>query len=134
MAKTADFLVGVVVGSAIGAACALMYAPMSGVETREQLKLRADEAREKANELATTVRSRSTELLEQGRSRVGEISTQAQTMVDRGRSVIETQKEAVRSAVEAGKQAYTEKASELHRDVAADTQPMDTQGADGATI
>lgn len=123
MAKTADFLVGVVVGSAIGAACALMYAPMSGVETRETLKVKAGEARDKATELAGTVRTRSTEMMEQAKAKADEVTRNAQQIVDRGRTMVEGQRDAIKSAVDAGKQAYTEKASTLHSEVAQDTAP-----------
>ena len=37
MADSRDFLIGVLVGSAIGAAAALLYAPQSGTETRQLL-------------------------------------------------------------------------------------------------
>lgn len=130
MAKSTDFLIGVVVGSAIGAAAALMYAPTSGQETRESLRLKAEEAQRKCDELANLAKQRSNELLAQARTRVDEVGHQAQSVVERSKLVVETQKEALKSAVDAGKQAYQEKASTLHQEVAQDTQPaLDTPPA-----
>lgn len=133
MAKTSEFLVGVVLGSAIGAAAALMYAPTSGTETRENLRLKADEAQRKCNELADLAKQRSNELMEQAKSRVSEVGHQAQDAVERSRKAVETQKEAIRSAVDAGKQAYQEKATTLHQEVAQDIQPAAVDGVNGTS-
>lgn len=45
-------LVAFVIGAAVGAAVALLYAPASGRETRELVNRRAREARERASEAA----------------------------------------------------------------------------------
>ena len=133
MAQNREFLLGVIVGSAIGAAAALMYAPASGAETREQLRVKAEQARDKATEVAEQARARATEVANQARSKVEEVSReartkvedlshQAQNAVDRGRQLVEGQKDAILTAVDAGKQAYRDKASELHKEVAEDTK------------
>src|SRR5688572_608837 len=129
MAKSSDFLIGVIVGSAIGAAAALMYAPASGVETRESLRLKAEDAQRKCNELADMAKQRSNELLEQARTKASEVSERAQTVVERSKQAVETQKTAIRSAVDAGKQAYQEKASTLRDEVAQDTPPAGENAA-----
>jgi gas vesicle protein len=142
MAHSRDFMVGVLVGGAIGAAAALLYAPQSGPETRDLIKERAVEAKDKTGELATQVRERASTIANQAQSRVGEITTQVKTradevghqaheIIDRGREVIDRQKEAVIAAVDAGRQAYQEKQTTLQQDVAEDTQPAAADG--GAT-
>ena len=145
MSTTRDFLVGVIIGSALGAAAALLYAPATGTETRQLLKDKTTEAIDQANEMAQQARVRVNEVAQQTQTRMGEVrdqvrtrtdevtgtvrakagelSQQAQQAVDRGRHAVEVQKEAVLSAVEAGKQAYQEKQSELQQQVAEDTAP-----------
>jgi gas vesicle protein len=103
--STREFLCGVLIGSAVGAAAALLYAPASGTETRETIRAKTVEARDKATELAN-----------QARARAEELQREAQAVIDKARHAVETQKEAVRTAVEAGKQAYTEKKGALSTD------------------
>lgn len=134
MSGTRDFMVGVLVGSAVGAAAALLYAPMTGAETRERIRTKADEAKDRTAELAQQAKDRAavlasqaqgriSDLSGQAKAKVGEISHQAQNTIDRGRGAIEHQKEAILSAVEAGKHAYAEKQQELKQEVDADTAP-----------
>ncbi len=125
--QTRDFLIGVLVGSAIGAAAALLYAPQSGAETRGMIKDRATEAYEKTGELAQTAKAKTTEiagqvraktedLTNQARTKVDELRTQAVELGDRVKGVAATQREAVLAAVDAGKQAYTDRSSTLQSD------------------
>jgi gas vesicle protein len=143
MAHSRDFMVGVLVGGAIGAAAALLYAPQSGPETRDLIKERAVDAKDRTGELATQVRDRASNIAHQAQSRVGdltstvrtradEVGQQAHSVIDRGREVIDRQKGAVMAAVDAGRQAYQEKQAELQQDVADDTQPAAAEGGDAA--
>jgi gas vesicle protein len=68
-------------GSAIGALSALLYAPESGRRTRVRIRRLTDELQDRAGDVAEDVRERVDEALEQGR-------------------------EAVISAYEAGKEAF----------------------------
>ncbi|MBI1747071.1 MAG: YtxH domain-containing protein [Acidobacteria bacterium] len=78
------------VGGAIGAAIALLFAPKSGAETRALL---SDKAREGREYLATKSQ---------------ELKEQASTLVDKGRDVVSSQKERLSTAIDAGRQAYRE--------------------------
>lgn len=73
-----------IIGAGIGAGVALLLAPKSGVETREDLKRLASSARE----------------------RVGSV-------VDKGKNVYVAGKGAITEAVEAGKKAYVEGKQEI---------------------
>jgi gas vesicle protein len=77
-------------GLGIGTVLGILYAPHSGIETREALRSKAEEGREYV------------------RSRAREAREQASDWADRGRDVLNQQKEQFRSAYEAGKQAYHE--------------------------
>ena len=82
--KLSFFFLGLGLGVAVG----VLFAPKSGVETREFLKSRADEG-------ADYVKKRGTELRE----------TAAETL-ERSRAAVLRQKENLAAAMEAGKQAY----------------------------
>ena len=77
-------------GLGIGAVDGILYAPRAGSETREVLRVKAEEGRDYM------------------RSRAKEAREQAEQWVDRGREVMNEQKEQFRSAYEAGRQAYQE--------------------------
>src|ERR1700687_3308490 len=84
------FLAGLGLGAVVG----VLYAPRSGVETRDALRARAEEGRDFV------------------RSRAREAREQAAEWADRGRDVVNQQKEQFRSAYEAGRQAYREATTE----------------------
>jgi len=86
----AYFFLGVGVGVAVG----LIFAPQSGVETRNLIK-------SKANEGGDYIRKRSEELRDQ-----------ANDAIDRGRDLVSKQKDQLSAALDAGKQAYREAISQ----------------------
>ena len=84
------FLLGLGIGVAVG----IVFAPMSGEETRAR------------------VRSRALEGGEYLRRRGDELRETAGDLVDRGKTAVSRQREQLNSAVEAGRQAYRETISE----------------------
>lgn len=139
MSEKRDFVVGMLVGSAIGAAVALLYAPQPGDATRDMIKQKAGEAKDRAGELASTAKEKagtvagtisSTVTEKAGTVRdsalgvVDQVKSTAQDLVDKGRNLVETKKGQVAAAVDAGKQAYQEKRTELESDVHDDTEGM----------
>jgi gas vesicle protein len=79
-----------VLGAAIGAAAALLFAPRSGVETR---KLIASKAREGADLIA---------------SRTKAVAGKTSEFMERGKEVVQQQRDQLAAATEAFKQAYRE--------------------------
>jgi gas vesicle protein len=57
-----DFLVGLLIGGALGAALALLYAPQSGEETRGKLKDKSGELKDKTADTYEKARTRATEV------------------------------------------------------------------------
>ncbi|MHB0939383.1 MAG: YtxH domain-containing protein [Armatimonadota bacterium] len=68
--KGKDFLVGVLLGSVVGAAIGLLLAPQSGEETREVISESARDIRDKVKEGSRQVLESSRDLIEQGKGRV----------------------------------------------------------------
>lgn len=57
-----DFLAGLLIGGALGAALALLYAPSSGEETRDKLKKKGDEFKDVTVDTYGKARTRATEV------------------------------------------------------------------------
>jgi len=73
MSNKSEFMLGLVIGGVVGAAAALLYAPKSGAETRDQLKQKGEELKDgahdlveravhRAEEIGTTVKDRTSSL------------------------------------------------------------------------
>ena len=90
-----------IVGLGIGVAVGLLMAPLSGEETRQILRSKADEG-------AEFLRAKADESKEFVRRRSGELRESASDLIDRSKDAIARQKEQLAMAVEAGKQAYRE--------------------------
>ncbi len=81
--KGKDFLVGILLGTIVGAAVGLLLAPQSGEETREVLSDQARELSEKVKESSRQFVESSRDLLEQSKDQVADI-------VKRGRDIAST--------------------------------------------
>lgn len=72
-------------GAAVGAAVALLYAPLSGAEARRRISRKTFEGRDAIAESGREVYERGRELYERGR----EIVDEAAEMFERGRQLME---------------------------------------------
>ena len=99
MAQTRDFVLGMFVGAAVGAAVAILYAPQSGPETRDYLKLKAGEAKDKAADVVDTARQKTAAVVDTAKTKARDVkdtlSTSAQQLVDTTRSTVQQQVSAV---------------------------------------
>jgi gas vesicle protein len=115
--KLPYFLCGLGVGAALG----ILYAPRSGEETREDLRIRANEGRdyvrrrageggefvrERAGEGREFVKQRAAEGRDYARERSSELKQRAGDVLDKGRGAVETQRGQLAAALEAGRKAY----------------------------
>jgi gas vesicle protein len=73
------------VGAAVGAGLALLYAPRSGRETRHQLSEGASRLRERANDAYGTVSARARRTADRARDVAGEVQNKGKYVVDRAR-------------------------------------------------
>jgi gas vesicle protein len=98
-------LSGFLVGSVIGAATALLFAPRSGEETRAEIRDKAVEIRDHATE---TVK----DTVSQARSKVGDVRDNVRDKVEelkqRGKYTVNKQLDRVSDAAETGKQKVQE--------------------------
>jgi gas vesicle protein len=101
-----EFLTGFLLGSVVGAAAALMFAPQSGEEMREDIRERGIELKGRATDLSEQGRKRAEELAEQARQRAAEAQ-------ERGRLALEEQRTRLQQAIDEGKDAATKKREEL---------------------
>jgi gas vesicle protein len=81
-----DFVAGFLVGALVGAAAALIFAPMSGEETRGMLRERGVELGQKADEMSVEARKRAEELQIQAKERAGALQERVKVAVDEGKA------------------------------------------------
>lgn len=93
--STATVLVSFLAGAALGAGLALLYAPKSGSETREQIADLADDAVDKIKEYAK------------------EAQEKIKTAMDEGKDAVLEKKSILSSAIEAGREAMQKEKSKL---------------------
>jgi len=90
------FIGGFVLGSLVGAVFALLLAPASGAETRDEIRAEGLALKQRGQEFGDDTRRQAQKIVKQGQRNVSD----AQTHVGR---VIEDQKDNLREAVGAGK-------------------------------
>ncbi|HEY0971827.1 MAG TPA: YtxH domain-containing protein, partial [Gemmatimonadales bacterium] len=98
-------------GVAIGAGLALLFAPQSGQDTRRGLERGARRARVRAVRLADEVKGTVADTIDQARSQV-------EQRIDDARHTVELRKQQVARAVEAGRAAAHQARTELERRIA----------------
>lgn len=100
-----SILGGFLVGSAIGAATALLFAPRSGEETRAEIREKAVELRDRTSE---TVK----DTVSQAKSKAYEITDsvleKAEELTQRGRHTMDRQLDRATEAVETGREKVQE--------------------------
>jgi gas vesicle protein len=92
-------LAWLLVGLGVGALVAILYAPKSGRETREDIARGAREGTEYLRARSKQAAEQVGMLVDKGKEQVGEY-------VERGRSFVGDQSNRVAAAVEAGREAY----------------------------
>jgi gas vesicle protein len=88
-----------VMGATIGAVVALLFAPKSGRELREDLADATRKGVDRARETGSQLSSKAGEYYDAASSRAGELASNA-------REAVSSRGERVSAAIEAGKQAY----------------------------
>jgi len=129
--KTAKgLLLGFVTGGIVGAAIALLYAPKSGKELRNDIKMKKDELLDDTSEYLQIAKTKATDLINEGKRKSEELISDAKkkatTLIGDANSIlneakqkatnalgstkerITTESEKVRDAFKAGMDAYNQ--------------------------
>jgi gas vesicle protein len=110
--SSATKLTYLLIGGGIGAVIALLFAPKSGVELREDIADATRKGIEKSKEAAAQLQERAGEYYEVGRDRASEFYQTAQDkageLTEKARSAAARTANPFTAAVEAGKDAYVQ--------------------------
>ena len=127
-------LVGFLTGAAVGSIIALLFAPKSGKELREDIKVRAKDFSEDAEQYLANAKDKASQLINEGKKKSEKLVADAKVRVDAligeaekilneakdktgtyiqsGKEKVEKESERLKSAIKAGMDAYkTEKES-----------------------
>jgi len=136
-ANTTTKLTYLLIGGGIGAVIALLFAPKSGTELREDIADATRKGIEKSKETAAQLQERAGEYYEVGRERASEFY---QTAQERAGEVAEKAKSAAArtanpftAAVDAGKEAYVAEKRRTESKAITEgrpTYPVDDSGSD----
>jgi gas vesicle protein len=111
------------IGATLGAVVALLLAPKSGRELREDLADATRKGVDRARETGTQLSSRAGEYYETAASRAGELASGAREAVSR-------RGERFTSAIEAGREAYREEKRRTESSALTDSQPRALEGGE----
>jgi len=109
MAK--GLLIGLLTGGAIGAMLALLYAPKSGREFREEIKRKSGEALEGADQYLEVAKSKAVDIINEGKKKserlISDAKKHAGTLLADAEKILTTAKEKGGSVVEEGEKVKT---------------------------
>lgn len=124
-----EFLRGFIIGGAIGTVLALLYAPKSGRETREDLRGRMDDMYEKARDEYEVSLDRARQSYESTLTRLKDLEMDAKNkaaevegmmgdLVERGKTSVDSSKSRLKDALHAAKNAFKEEKKDKAEDEA----------------
>ena len=110
--SVATKLTYLIVGGGIGAVIALLFAPKSGIELREDIADATRKGIEKSKETAAQLQDKAGELYEVSRGKANELyqtaTDKAVDLTDKAKSAAANAANPFSAAIEAGKSAYTQ--------------------------
>ncbi len=117
MAK--GLLIGFLAGSVVGAVVALLYAPKSGKELRQDIKRKTNEMVEEASEYVEAAKNKAVEIINEGKQKsellISDAKTKAETLLEDAEKILTGAKERameqggrLKDAIKAGVDAYKE--------------------------
>lgn len=116
---TKNFLLGFLAGGTLGAVLALLYAPKSGKELRQDIKVKKDElmeeaekhiadAKVKAKDLINEGKKKSESLIAEAKEKGESIMKEAEKVFENAKDKIASETERLKTAGKAGMDAYKE--------------------------
>jgi gas vesicle protein len=133
------FLLGLVLGGAIGAIAALLYAPRRGEDTRKMIAQKSSEytevAKAKTGEVAEAIKTNATQLGERTASAVNDLKAKtadktselvsnvrdsAQNLARQGKALVDAKATQIQNAISEGKEAFADTKQHLKKAVEED--------------
>ena len=122
-----SFVTGLITGSVIGALAALLYAPKSGREFRQDISDKKNElmddaelmlmnAKEKASNIISEARQKAESLLNQGKEKVESLTGKTSSMISENKEKLEEGATKIKDAVKSGVNAYSDERNKLHNE------------------
>jgi gas vesicle protein len=109
------------IGATVGAVVALLFAPKSGRELRQDVADATRKGVDRARETGSQLSTRAGEYYETASARAGELAQSARDAVSR-------RGELVNSAIEAGRQAYRDEKRRTESSALTETEPRALEG------
>ncbi len=114
-----DFFKGFLFGGVVGAVIALLYAPKSGKETRDEIRRRSLELRDDAEAKLELARQQAEAYLEKAKQKLDElrheveesvatVKSRASGLVEEGKGIVGKETSRIKDAIDAGVSAYKE--------------------------
>lgn len=100
------FFSGLIIGSFVGAAFAILLAPQTGEETRDFIRGKAHEAKNKAVDLAYDMKDRASTVAD-------DLRAQADQLAQMSRQAYDSARAKINDAVDTGRQAAQSKIDEM---------------------
>ncbi len=85
MKNTGSFLAGIILGAVLGGAAALLYAPQTGEDTRNQVKSKIDELQEELEKMQAKLKDKGSELKEDAKKKMEEMEKRIEKLMEKYR-------------------------------------------------
>jgi gas vesicle protein len=107
-----DFLIGTLVGGIVGATSALLFAPKSGRDLRDNIQLQASQVLEKTNNLSHVAKEKSNEFAEYAKNKKIDLSEQSASVMEKVKEWKDTAEELKRDIEEVKREVSIQSSDE----------------------
>lgn len=122
-----SFITGLITGSVIGGLAALLYAPKSGREFRQDISDKKGElmddaelmymnAKEKGSQILSDAKHKAESLLHEGKDKVDSLTGKTGDLVTEGKDKLNEGADKVKNALNSGVNAYNDEKNKLNKD------------------
>lgn len=102
------FVIGLITGTVIGSVVALLFAPKSGKELRQDIKNKSNEILEDTTEYLNNTKERVVSAYNEAKRKVGDYLEDSELTYEKGKNYVEQEGTRIKTAVKAGIDNYKE--------------------------